>query len=405
MHKLLAILKKEFIVISRDIHSVVVLFILPTIFILLMSLAMRDLYQSDTSTSIKIMYLNNDSGNRGELFLGELKKLNSFNIIDTGSTPVLNDLKREMVENDIKFALTVNPTFTEFIKSKNLTKQKSALGLKINPTVNPQLLHIVKTAIVSKLKEFKTGDLLKGKDQMLHYVGLNKKLFFTPLENYIEEQYLFANATQSAMPTSVQQNVPAWLLFAMYLIVIPIASTFITERNHGTMTRYRSMNITKRFFIFGKMIPFFLINLIQAALMLLIGIYIVPLLGGDSLQMGNSITGLLLIISCNSFCAISLALLIALSVKTFEQGAAIGGFGNVILGAIGGIMVPKFVMPEFMQKLSLISPMGWGLEGFFDIFLRNGNLLDVLPECGVLLLFGAIFLSIALLVLRNKLEV
>jgi len=33
-----------------------------------------------------------------------------------------------------------------------------------------------------------------------------------------------------------------------------------------------------------------------------------------------------------------------------------------------------------MQKLSNLSPMSWGLEGFLDVFLRNGDIRDVLPK-------------------------
>jgi len=58
-------------------------------------------------------------------------------------------------------------------------------------------------------------------------------------------------------------------------------------------------------------------------------------------------------------------------------------------------MVPKFVMPPFLQKLTAISPMSWGLEGFFDIFVRNGNVRDILPESFMLLTFASVCLSIA----------
>jgi ABC-2 type transport system permease protein len=59
-------------------------------------------------------------------------------------------------------------------------------------------------------------------------------------------------------------------------------------------------------------------------------------------------------------------------------------------------MVPRFVMPETMQRIADWSPMAWGLEGFLDIFLRNGSAYDVLPEAGSLLLFGCVTIALAM---------
>jgi ABC-2 type transport system permease protein len=105
-----------------------------------------------------------------------------------------------------------------------------------------------------------------------------------------------------------------------------------------------------------------------------------------------------------SFSSISLALLVASIAKTTEHATTIGGVFNIILAAIGGIMIPKFVMPHFMQTLSVVSPMSWGLEGFLDIFLRNGNVLDVLPESLLLFSFGMVMLSTTALVIKKKMS-
>jgi len=73
-----------------------------------------------------------------------------------------------------------------------------------------------------------------------------------------------------------------------------------------------------------------------------------------------------------------------------------------LLGAIGGVMVPKFVMPEVMQNFADISPMSWGLEGFLDILLRRGTVMDVLNESIALTLFGLVSLLIAGVIFTSK---
>jgi ABC-2 type transport system permease protein len=153
------------------------------------------------------------------------------------------------------------------------------------------------------------------------------------------------------------------------------------------------------------MVPYLFINAIQVLIMIAIGMYAVPLFCGTALTPGSSPGGLVLIAAAVSFSAIALALFIASVARTTEQATTIGGVLNIIFGALGGIMVPTFVMPGFMQKLANLSPMAWGLEGFLDIFLRDGGASDVLPESLALLTFGAAMLALTAIILRRQREV
>ncbi len=68
----------------------------------------------------------------------------------------------------------------------------------------------------------------------------------------------------------------------------------------------------------------------------------------------------------------------------------------VILAAIGGVWIPVFIMPKTMQIIAKISPMNWGLNGFYDVILRNGKFIDILPEISLLGLFFIVLLSISI---------
>jgi ABC-2 type transport system permease protein len=169
--------------------------------------------------------------------------------------------------------------------------------------------------------------------------------------------------------------------------------------------RLKSMNVSRFYLIMGKMAPYLLINAIQVAIMIAIGVYVVPLCGGTALTMGDSVGGLVLIAASVSFSAISVALLIASIARTTEQATTIGGVLNIIFGALGGLMVPKFAMPGFMQDIANISPMSWGLEGFLDIFLRNGGVSDVLSKSLSLIILGVVMLALTVILLRRQREV
>jgi ABC-2 type transport system permease protein len=256
-----------------------------------------------------------------------------------------------------------------------------------------------------KLAKLRWDAFIDRIGRLLALAGIDRKKLKAVEESPVEVNYVYKGGQYFTIPSAVQQSVPAWLVFSMFFIVIPISNTFISERGQGTLMRLKSMNVSRFSLIMGKMVPYLLINAIQVAIMIAIGVYVVPLCGGTALTLGDSLGGLILIAASVSFSAISVALLIASVARTTEQATTIGGVLNIIFGALGGLMVPKFVMPGFMQDLANMSPMSWGLEGFLDIFLRNGSVSDVLPKSLSLFIFGVVMLTLTVIVLRRQREV
>jgi ABC-2 type transport system permease protein len=88
--------------------------------------------------------------------------------------------------------------------------------------------------------------------------------------------------------------------------------------------------------------------------------------------------------------------------RTTEQASIFCATSVVIAAALGGVMVPSFMMPARMQQVGHFSPMQWGLNAFIDLFLRDGTLATVLPDLAKLLAFGAVTLGIAVLVFLRR---
>src|SRR5262249_5936880 len=122
----------------------------------------------------------------------------------------------------------------------------------------------------------------------------------------IDVHYAYRGGAQPE-PTAVQQSVPAWLVFGAFFVVVPLSNTFIRERQQGTIRRLRSTNLNPLTLLTGKLVPYFAVNQLQVLLMLLAGCYLVPLLGGQALQINGSIELLALIAAAVSVCALGLA--------------------------------------------------------------------------------------------------
>ena len=379
------ILKKEFKLIFRDIHALLVLFLMPSIFILIMSLALKNTYSQNIESKLKVAIISQNSKDI-DLLIEELNKNPYFEAkleYSTSNKDLIYELKYD-------FAIKLDSDFKNQI---NKNSKDFFIEIFSKPNIKYEFYTILKNEIVKNISKSITKDFF-----------INSKIDaknLDNLDNLISNQYIFKNEKDSSIINSVQQSVPAWLIFSMFFILIPISNTFINEKNFGTIQRIKSINIPLYTLLLGKILPYFIINQIQLIFMILIGIYIVPLFGGDSLKIEGSYFLIILISFAISFAAISFALLIANISKTTEEATSIGGVINIIFAAIAGIMVPKFVMPQFMQDLSLFSPMSWGLESFIEILVNNGSFSDIKSYLLYLVIFGTMCLIFANFILNK----
>ncbi|WP_169452429.1 MULTISPECIES: ABC transporter permease [Caldimonas] len=213
-------------------------------------------------------------------------------------------------------------------------------------------------------------------------------------------RYLYEIESGRAM-TAVQQSVPAWLVFGMFFVVIPMAGVLIQERNEGTLLRLASFGVTPGTVLGSKLAAFMLLNWIQLSFMILVGRWLVPLLGGPALQLDIELGWFALMVLSTSAAAVGLALLVAAYSRSFDQAAALGGGLNVLLGAIAGVMVPRMLMPPILQTVSEWSPMGWALDGMQVVFVGNPQAEDLLLRAGLLWVFALSCLAAAWNTIRH----
>ncbi|MDJ0808089.1 MAG: ABC transporter permease [Gammaproteobacteria bacterium] len=383
---LLAIIQKELRLLSRDIHALVVLFLMPIAFILIMSLALQDTMSDAEEDHPKIgMWIDSP-------------EMQAKGIVETLSSPdgfrvVRFETKAAMLESlradDLTSAVSLPAGFARALKAPHPAPE-DRMVLIYSSTAPLVLRRLILASLSKSLAAYQMDRLFSSGIIASPNQAAQKQKFLGQSLITVRDQ---SRSVAQGHPSSVQQSVPAWLIFSMFFVVIPISTTLLTEKQQGTLQRLSTFPIPQGYLLLGKLIPYLGINLGQTLLMILVGVYGVPLLGGVGLELQGELWLLLPLTISISLAAISLALLIATRVRSVEQATTIGGISNLILAAIGGIMVPTHVMPEFMQATAGLSPMNWGLEGFFSILLRNGDLGMVAPELFKLLsMAGGLFL-------------
>ncbi|KXK43480.1 MAG: ABC transporter [Bacteroidetes bacterium OLB11] len=194
---------------------------------------------------------------------------------------------------------------------------------------------------------------------------------------------------------SVQHNVPSWSIFGIFFMVLVISESLITERNSGSWTRIKLIQGSLFDIFAGKILFFILLGIIQFYFMLLVGMYLMPLLGLDALVIGTHQGALFLMVSSISLCAASVGILFGMIFNSTNQALPVGAISVVILSAVGGVWVPLEILPPLLSKISYISPLRWSLEGINNILLRNGGLSTILIPSFALVLVSAISLLIS----------
>ena len=167
------------------------------------------------------------------------------------------------------------------------------------------------------------------------------------------------------MPTSVQQSVPAWSLFCHVLH----RHTAVGYVHQGTPAwradKAQDHACAALVVMAGKAIPYFIINQLQIALMLAVGFcsaapwrrgaFRWQLPGRHSPAYGKRIPRGSRLWPDDG--------------HVLQDDRAVNhlrGTSVIVFAALGGIMVPKFLMPQFIQSLSILSPLSWGLGGGFS---------------------------------------
>jgi ABC-2 type transport system permease protein len=96
-----------------------------------------------------------------------------------------------------------------------------------------------------------------------------------------------------------------------------------------------------------------------------------------------------------AICAAGLALGLVSICRTREQAQMLSTFVILVLAAIGGSMVPRFLMPVWLQTVGWFTPHAWVIDAYQGILWRDATLSGVYKAWGVLTASGVVGLALA----------
>jgi len=430
MSRLWAATIKEILVLLRDRAGLAVLFAMPLGLVTIMAVVQDAPFRDYTEQEIPVLFLDYDGGEVARLVRQGLKDSGVFFPSDSLNGVFVNEesLRESVRKGDFQLGLIIPEGTTAIMQQKvdALVKQTLA-GLMPNETardtisrsdtleivlvVDPTAKSAFRTSIRSSIGQF----LEKVESDMLVRTFSRELQQMTGVANEVKlegESVITIKESLAAKTelagkvagNSVQHNVPAWTIFAMFFIVIPMATNMLRERDSGTMQRLRVMSGSLAHYFGGKMLAYMLVCAAQMLLMVLVGMFFLPQLGLDALSLGAQPLALIPAALVIAMAAIAFGMLIGAVFRTHQQALVTGIVSVVILAALGGIWVPLQIMPETLQVIGGLSPLAWSFDAFNVIFLRGGGFAELLPHIIPLFCFALVCIAIAVLSMRRTLR-
>ncbi|WP_432821981.1 ABC transporter permease [Trichloromonas sp.] len=433
MLQFFATLHKELLLLLRDRGGLALLFLMPMVLVLVVSLVQNNILKATGEGSLQVLLVDNDGGEFGRRITETLRATGAVQLIDSrnGTAFTLAEARELVTDGKYQFCLVIPEGTSEAVRRGALAMARDAFGAKeafsVSPGTaseavelgiyfDPAVQGVFRSVLSNALQRVVLALEIEEKARRLAEVfpeeiesRLGQGLGLRPLPgtggpqvsfNWQDEPLLavkerIAAGEEVVFPDAVQQNVPAWTLFGMFFIVVPLSGSLIRERQEGTLQRLLTLPISALTLLGGKLAAYVLIALIQAVLMLLVGKLVLPLFGTPVLSLGDDFTALCLLILACALAATGFGILIGNLVRSYEQSTMFGSVAVVVAAALGGIMVPAYVMPKAMQAVSAWSPLAWGLNGFHELFVRHGTLREIWPNLISLLAFFAVCLAIS----------
>lgn len=434
---------KELTELRRNRAGLMMLLVMPMALVLVLSLVQDNIMRATGESPLRVLFVDSDNSFLGQAIGTRLGDAGGLELVRKvqGADATEETARAAVARGDFQFCIVVSrgtgAAFRTRIRKSaensfrttgkgptNAAAPAPVAGLTVY--FDPAVQGAFRTAVTNALERAILGIELREKgavlaetftrqmkravaEKMTRYPGFPVDTAVPDVRFRLDTDPVLGLAEAAAVtdrmsrrPTAAQQNVPAWALFGMFFIVVPLSGALVRERQSGTFRRLMTLPVSAAGLLAGKVVAYVLVCLAQCALMFVAGMFVLPLLGTSALALGPALPAVALVALASALAATGYGILVGTLSKSYEQASMFGAVSIVIAAALGGIMVPVYVMPRFMREISVYSPLAWGLNAFQDLLVRGTEPGAVAQEISYLLIFSVLTLTIAWLSLRGN---
>ena len=193
--------------------------------------------------------------------------------------------------------------------------------------------------------------------------------------------------------------IPGVLGLILMIMTTSLASMgIVREKENGTMEQLIVTPIRSHELIVGKLLPFVLIGLVEAAFVLAVAKwwFVIPVRGSVPLLFALSLAFM--------FNTLAVGLFISTLSRTQHQALFSTMFFILPMMLLGGFVFPIENMPPFFQAVSLAVPTRYFFVIIRGIMLRGAGWPELWDQAVSLLVLGSVLLFLSILRFHKKLE-
>lgn len=368
MKRFIGFVKKEFYHIFRDKRSMFILFGMPIAQIMLFGFAI-----TNEINNVEIAILDKSKDAETKIIINKINASRYFNI----ENEIVNENQIETVfkKGKVKAVLVFEKDF-----AKNLYTQKKGTMQIISDATEPNTANTITNY---------TQSILQNYQQELNKGNVN------PYQIQVQSQMYYNPELKS-----VFNFVPGVMTVILMLVSAMMTSISITrEKELGTMEILLVSPLKPFVVIIGKVFPYIFLSIINAIVIIILGIFVfhVPVRGSLFLLGAESI---LFIIT-----SLTLGVLISTISETQQSALMISLMGLMLpVILLSGFIFPLSSMPLPLQYISNIIPAKWFILILKGIMLKGVGIAQLWKETLILVFMTLLFTAISIKKYKIRLE-
>jgi linearmycin/streptolysin S transport system permease protein len=314
--------------------------------------------------------------------------------VDVRHRDTLDDLRAGVENGDLEFGLLIPPGYDADVRAGEpvdltiVSKPESAfaaLGRGIETAVAEQTARIRAATVAADYAgiDFDTALATATATQgTLEGIAVEEVALGEPLFPSIGNPFILGAQSQT-------------VLF-MFLTSMTAATQLVLTRQLGVSRRMLATPTSVGSILLGELLGRFSVAMMQGLFIVVVSSLLFDVGWGD-------LAGASAVIVAFALVGTGAALLVGGFVRNPDQAGSIGIVLGLLLGALGGAMVPGELFQEPMSTLSQLTPQYWAIDAFRELVFFDATLLDILTQLTVLLLFAVVMVGLGTLALRRSL--
>lgn len=394
MMKILAIAQKELKITFKDRQALALIILMPIVLIFALGISLNSMFEGASAevSEFEVGVINEDDGDAATELMDflETDDAKEYLTVVTGS---FDELKNKLKEEEIVAFLQIPAGYSEAVE--NGEKAELRIYQENEDDINNTVFSSVIKAYADANNNINAA--IKAADEQLAEYSIPGEVVMENLSDVLDSD---TDYTGTEYLTDTGKNISAIQYYsaamvAMYILFVGMigTSSIIEERENNTLMRLFTTKASRTDIVLGKFFGVFLIGLMDIAIIILFSKF------AFGVTWGSSIGGLLLLSVTLSFAASGLALMIATLFKSSKAVNTLNPVIVMVMGFVGGNMIPVYEMNMNFQKVGNFLLNTWGMRGYLNLMINNGIQSILLPS-GVLFGMGILFLLIGIPRLR-----